>query len=101
VNADDIPLHDILDAGIDIGKKNWGLKTEFVKSEIDALVGVSAPRCYGALHSGCALELRISNSRADRVHIRVAMTYDESFHFLKNQLLTPGWQGRVSWLSGS
>jgi hypothetical protein len=89
VNADDIPLHDILDAGIDIGKENWGLKTEFVKSEIDALVGISATRCYGALHAGCALELRISDGRADRVHIRIAVADDESFHIL-NQLLTPG-----------
>jgi hypothetical protein len=89
MDADDIPLHDILDTGIDIGKENRGLKTEFVKSKIDALVGVSAPRCYGALHSGCALELRISDGGADRVHIRIAVADNKGFHIL-NQLLTPG-----------
>ena len=88
MDADDIPLHDILYAWIDIGKENRGLETEFIKSEINALVGVSAPCCYCTFHSRCALELRISDSGADRVHIRVAVADDEGFHIL-NQLLTP------------
>jgi hypothetical protein len=83
VDTYNIPLHDILDAGIDIGEENRGLEAEFLKSEIDPLVGVSASGRDDTIHSGCALELRISNSRADRVHIRIAMTYDEGFHFLK------------------
>ena len=89
MDADNVPLHHILDARIDIRKKNRGLQTEFVKGEIDALVGISAPGCHGVLHSCCTLELRISDGRADRVHIRVAVADDESFHIL-NQLLTPG-----------
>jgi hypothetical protein len=51
-----------------------------VEGKIDTLVGVSAPGGYGTLHSGGALERRVSNGGADRVHIRIAMAYNEGFH---------------------
>jgi hypothetical protein len=80
VNAHDVPLHDILDTGIDICKENRCLESELVEGKIDTLVGVSAPGSYGTLHSGGALERRVSNGGADRVHIRIAMAYNEGFH---------------------
>jgi hypothetical protein len=80
VNADDISLHDILDTGIHIGKENRGLESEFVEGKVDALVGISTTRGYGAFHSGGALKLCISDRGADRVHIRVTVSYDERFH---------------------
>ena len=80
MNADDIPLHDILNAGVDIGKENRGFQTELLQSKIDPLVGISAPGGHGAFHSGCPLEFRISDRRADRVHIRVPVTNNECFH---------------------